>query len=391
MPRLFFSARCSVFVRFCLFVGLFAALSACAYADSQEPETIYLGLIVPESSELSSLATAMQNGANLALDQVNEQGGLLVGDNWYRLVLVVEDDRNIPDQAVEAARRLILQHDARAIVGPSTSRTAMATAALAETLRVPMISPTATHPDLTAGRDFVFRVSFSDDFQGQVMAEFALNRLRLSRAAVLYDLTNSYNRGIAEIFQASFTAQGGDVVAFESYLVGEDNFRPQLSRIQAADPDFIFLPNFTNDVLRQAQQAREMGITAVFLGSDSWEWQRLTDDPALDGAYFSNHYNPEQSNADSQDFVSAYQNRYNALPTGGAALTYDAFQLIFQAMQNERATDAEAVQRGLAAIVEFPGVTGSIRYVDGRRDPIRSVVILQLLDQQVHFFELIDP
>jgi branched-chain amino acid transport system substrate-binding protein len=143
--------------------------------------------------------------------------------------------------------------------------------------------------------------------------------------------------------------------------------------------------------LRQAQQAREMGITAVFLGSDSWEWQRLVSEPALDGAYFSNHYNPEQNSPDSQPFVSAYQNRYNALPTGGAALTYDAFQLIFQAMQNERATEAEAVRRGLSAISEYRGATGAIRYPNGRRDPLRSAVILQLLDQQVRFFELIDP
>jgi branched-chain amino acid transport system substrate-binding protein len=208
---------------------------------------------------------------------------------------------------------------------------------------------------------------------------------------VLYDTTNAYNRGIAEIFRASFEARGGHVVAFESYLVGEENFRPHLDRIQAAQPDLLFLPNFAADVILQAQQVREMGITAVILGSDSWEWQRLAPITALDGAYFSNHYNPNQDNPASWPFVEVYQQRHNQPPTGGAALTYDAFQLLFTAMQNQGATDSEAIQQGLNGISEFNGVTGAIRYVDGRRDPLRSAVILQFLDGQVRFFELVDP
>lgn len=363
----------------------------CAYADDTNQETIAIGLIVPQSSDLVSLADGMRNGANLAVDQVNAEGGLEVDGKRYRLVLLVADDHNIPDQAVEAARRLIFQDNVKAIVGPPTSRTAMAVAGVAENARVPMISPTATHPDLTQSREFVFRVSFNDNFQGEVMAEFARQTLQGQRAAVLYDTTNAYNRGIAEIFRASFEARGGQVVAFESYLVGEENFRPHLDRIQAAQPDLLFLPNFAADVILQAPQAREMGITAVILGSDSWEWQRLAPIPALDGAYFSNHYNPNQNNPASRPFVEVYQRRHNQPPTGGAALTYDAFQLLFTAMQNQRATDSEAIQQGLNGISEFNGVTGAIRYVDGRRDPLRSAVILQFLDGQVRFFELVDP
>jgi branched-chain amino acid transport system substrate-binding protein len=366
-------------------------LTGCAYADSVEPEAIYLGLIVPVSGDLATMAGAMLNGANFAIDQVNDEGGLVVGGKRYRLILFVEDDQNAPDQAVEATRRLVFQHDVQAIIGPVTSRTALAAAPVAEALGAPMISPTATHPDLTAGRDYIFRVSFNDEFQGQVMAEFARDNLQAQRAAVLYDMTNTYNRRIAEIFRSKFIAAGGQVVAFEAYLVGESDFRPHLGRIQAVEPDLIFLPNFSADVLFQAQQAREMGITAVFLGSDSWERQRLAPEPALNGAYFSAHYNPEQSNASNQSFVSAYQERYGMPPTGGAALVYDAFQLTFKAMQNEGAVDREATQRGLSAMTEFHGVTGAMRYEDGRHDPVRSAVILQLSDQQARFFQLVDP
>jgi branched-chain amino acid transport system substrate-binding protein len=262
---------------------------------------------------------------------------------------------------------------------------------VAEAAGVPLITPTATHPEVTAGRAFVFRVAFSDTFQGQVLAEFARQGLEVERAAVLYDITNSYNRGMAEIFRSAFAELGGQVVAMEGYQVGETDFQPMLNRIDAAAAELIFLPNFASDVLLQVQQAQAMEMTALLLGSDSWEWQRLAPEPALEGAYFSDHHNPEADDLASQPFVTAYQSRYNQRPTGGAALTYDTFQLLFMAMTRQDAIEAATIQEGLAAVTEFRGVTGIMRYDDGRRDPRRSLVILRFLDGQVRFFRLVDP
>ena len=373
----------------CLLISLL--LAGCGLRDDPEPVAVHIGLLVPASSELSTVAEAMENSARLAVDRVNGEGGILISDRRHPVILVVADDHNVPDMAVEAARKLIFQDNVQAIIGPATSRTALAVAPIAEAARVPLITPTATQPEVTAGHQFVFRVAFSNEFQGQILAEFAHHSLQLERAAVLYDVTNSYNRGMAEIFQSAFTELGGQIVSMEPYQVGETDFRPMLSRIDAAGAELILLPNFTTDVLLQAQQVRALGMAALLLGSDSWEWQRLALEPALEGAFFSNHFNPEADNPASQPFVTAYQSRYNQLPTGGAALTYDAFQLLFMAMTGQAALEAVAIQEGLAAVTEFRGVTGIMHYDDGRRDPRRSAVILQFVDGQVRYFKLVDP
>lgn len=372
-----------------LITGFLIALTTCGLRDRTAGE-IRIGVIAPLTGERSSLGVTTVKAAELAVNQVNEAGGLVVDGQNYHLVLLVEDNGSVPDTAVAAARKLINQDHAAVIIGPQISRNAIPVATLAENARIPMISPYSTNPATTVGKQYVFRMTYVDSFQGDIMARFALEHLNAQTAAVLYDVANEYNRDIAEFFYQSFTAGGGQIVAFETYTTGETDFSQQLAMIKAGEPQLLFLPNFSNEIPLQARQARDMGITAVFLGSDSWDLRQLVDLPELDGTFVSGHYSADVASAAGQRFVELFRQQYNEPPNSAAALTYDAFSLLFQAIQNQGQVDPESIRMGLQQIESFQGVTGSMVYGD-TGDPKKSAVILQIKNGTAQYYQTIDP
>jgi branched-chain amino acid transport system substrate-binding protein len=319
------------------------------------------------------------NAAELALSDLQAAGGLAIGGRRYRVELFVEKDHTTPEGATEAARRLIHQRGVAALIGPSVSREAIRVGAVAENSRIPMISPGATHPATTAGRDYVFRVTYVDTFQGQVMAAFAAADLGAPTAAVLYDVADAYSRGIAEVFQESFEEAGGRIVAFESYTTGDLEWEEQLARVQASRPAVLFLPAYNSVVVPQAGRVRELGIDAVILGSDGWTPESLAELPAFEGAFVSEpwHLGVAKTNDRTRSFTDAYVRAFGEDPSSLAALTYDGFGLLFAAARRE-GVDPEALRRGLAGIEAYPGVSGLISYGESGGDPRKPAVILRI-------------
>ncbi len=348
------------------------------------PDPIKIGLIAPLSGDLADeMGEATQNSAEMAVQEVNDAGGLLIGDQRYPLLLIVEDNGSTPEQSAAAAQKLSNVDRVSAIVGPPTSRNAIAAAQVAELAGVPLISPTSTNPATTAGKQYIFRGTFLDDVQAMAMARFSLEQLGASRAAVLFDVSNSYNRGLAERYLQAFTAGGGEVVAFESYTSDQEkDFSQQLGRIQAASPELLFLPNGTDDVMAQGAAAREMGIDAVIIGSDSWLGERLTGQPGFEEAYFSGHYCRDTRIEPVRLFAETYQRQYGQVANGLVALTYDSFGLLFGAMQLQGKSDSESIRDGLR-LIEYHGVTGPISYHTGG-DPVKKVAIWKI-DHQERF------
>ncbi len=356
---------------------LLSILVACG-RSAAPPAEIRLGVIASFSGPGQIPGwRSLRRGAELAAKDVNRGGGLEVAGKRRRVRLLFADDGGYPEAAVEAARKLINQDDVAALVGPGLSRCALAVAGIAENQGVPMISPTATHPELTAGRSYVFRVPFSDDLQGRAIARFARADLGAGRAAVLYDVASAYNRGLAEIFHRELEALGGRVVAFESYTTGQTDFRAALGRIRESAPEILFLPNYFDTVLRQAAQARELGIDAVLLGGDSWEGSDYRALPVFAGSFFAAGWHPEIAHPESLAFLDAYRRRYRSEPFNAGALAYDALGLLFHAVTSQGSFEGVAIRRGLEVVDGYRGVTGSISY-RGRREPLRDVLILRV-------------
>lgn len=255
-----------------------------------------------------------------------------------------------------------------------------------------MISPWSTAVETTVDRPYVFRAAFIDDFQGEVVATFAREQLGAQTAAVLFDIASDYNKGIAEIFRDRFAAAGGTVVAFESYTTGDRDFSSQLTRIRQANPDVLFLPNYYSEVLLQVQQARRLGYTGNIVSSDSWGNEEIIalDGSVMEGLFFSTHHAPDIATPVARQFIVAYSARYGSAPDDVAGLTNDSFGLLFQAIQDARCLDREAIREALASITDFEGVTGKMTFT-GTGDPVKSAVFIQIKDGKFTSYDSVAP
>lgn len=368
-------------------------VAGCAPTEPVSQE-IRVGLILPFSGPLSSMAgEPVVEGSRLAVEQQVPAQGLEVGGRTYRVELVIEDSLGSPEVAVEAARRLINQERVVALVGPCLSHTAMAVAAVAEKQGIPMITPTATHREVTAGRHSVFRVAPIGEWQARALARFAVEDLEAQSAAVLYDITTAYNRDVAETFSAAFAQldpEGGASVLAESYTAGETDFRAQLERIREGAPAVLLLPNYVDEVPLQVEQARALGIDATILGSDSWSAQSFAMQELFDQSYFTDGWHPDVSDATSREFITSYRDRFQREPTSATALAYDAVGVLLRALTLSPRLDGESVRQALASLSDFQGVTGPISFAAGS-DPLKSVAILKIDQGQVSLRQWIRP
>jgi branched-chain amino acid transport system substrate-binding protein len=336
---------------------------------------IRIGLMAPLTGLAEEqLGQQMVNSARQAVQAINDAGGLLVDDQRFFVILIVANDANNPETAVSAAQRLINQEQVVAIVGPPFDNTAVPVATVAERAGIPMISPTSTHPDTTAQKEFVFRATFTDAVQGAALARFALEEQELQQAAALFNAAPAENEVLAEAFGLTFKRGGGSVVALESY--DEENGQPLnllLGQVRDTGADVLFLPGAAEDVLLSGRRARELGLNATLLGSSSWESKRLYAEPAFEGSFFSSHFCPERAPESFAAFAEQYAAAYGQEPGSLAALTFDTLGLIYEAIQSETKFDPDSIRQGLYNS-RYVGVTGSI-FFNNNGNPERDVAI----------------
>ncbi len=375
-----------------LCVGLL--LSSCG---KESATTVKIGLNAELTGSIPVVGQSSKNAAEMAVKEVNDLGGLEVAGRKYPVTLKVEDNEDKSDSAVAVAQKLTSER-VLAMIGPNASRNAIPVSETAEANRTLMISPWSTNPKLTVDarsgepKKYVFRAAFTDDFQGVVAAKFALNVLKSKKPAVLYDVSSEYNKGISEVYKATMEGQGMKLVASETYTSGDKDFSAQLTKIVQAGADNIFLPNYYNEVPQQMKQARQLGFTGQFLGGDSWGNPELIKlgGKVCEGAFFTTHYAPDIATPKAQAFIKAYKAAYGSTPDDVAALTYDSFGLLFQAIKAGGKLDREAVRTALAAITSYDGVTGTMQF-KGTGDPIKSAVVIRIRDGKFTYYQSAKP
>ncbi|MCL2243542.1 MAG: ABC transporter substrate-binding protein [Treponema sp.] len=353
-------------------IAIFAVSMAFAGARGQA-DVVNIGAIFPLSGPVAFYGNESRDGALLAIEEVNAAGGIL----GRRLVLISEDDEGNAEKTVNAFTKLNSRDRVSFMVGSSTSGPTQAISTLAQMNRVVLISPSATNVDVTKAGDYIFRACFIDPFQGVVGADFAYQTLGSRRAAVLYDAGADYNTGLADAFKRQFRALGGQIAADEAYQTGDVDFNAQVTRIRAANPDVVYLPNYYNDVSLQAKQLRDQGITCALVGGDGWDG--LIDnagDEVLNG-YWSSGFASDTTDPKGVAFVRAFQSRFNRTASQFAALGYDAMMLILDGIKAANSFDPPAVKNAIARI-SGTYVTGNIRF-DANRDPIKGATILEIV------------
>jgi branched-chain amino acid transport system substrate-binding protein len=268
----------------------------------------------------------------------------------------------------------------------------MAAGPVAQQNGIPLISPSSTNPKVTEIGDYVFRVCFIDPFQGQVMAKFAANTLKVKNVAVLRDIKNDYSVGLADFFVDNFKKMGGTIVADESYSAGDTDFSAQLTSIKSKKPDAVFMPGYYTEVGLVARQAKKLGLNAPLMGGDGWDSPKLVEigGDSMNGNYYSNHFSVSDPSPAIQKFVTEYKARYSATPDALAGLGYDAASILFDAIKRANSTDGAKVRDAIASTKDFPGVTGKIT-LDKDRNAVKPAVVLQVKDGKLEYVETITP
>lgn len=367
---------------------LVLAPTGCSDSPAAKTAPFVIGLVTPLSGPL--LPHVSDNAARLAVDEVNAGGGVQVGGRSRPVRLVVVDNQGEVETTLSAVRELANRDRASAIVGPYLSRQAIPAGGVAQSAGILLLSPAATNPEVTRDRDFVFRACLVDSFQGSVMARFAHDDLGIARAAVLYDATDDYCRGVAEFFREAYRRLGGTITAFEGYSDGEADFASRLARIRDSQPQALLLPNFPPDLSTQIHLARNLKAAPLLLGTDSWYQPSILGQGDAEGAYFSTMFTPDMHNEKTRVFVEEFRRRFGIPPTSDDALTYDSFQLLFRAAEAAGSVQPAALRAALAELKDFTGVTGSMRFT-GTGDPVRSAVIARLSDGRALFHKEIRP
>ncbi len=390
-----------------------AVLSACfalsLVSCGEQVSEIRIGEYGSMTGSRATFGTSTHRGILMAVDEVNAVGGI----EGVPLRLISEDDQGRPEEAATAVNKLISQDRVVCVLGEVASSASLAAAPIAQKAGVPLITPASTNERVTQTGDYIFRVCYIDPFQGQVMARFAANSLRLTRAAILRDLRNDYSIGLAEVFKSTFSSLGGEIASDQSYQEGDTDFRAFLTTILATEPQAIFVPGYYTEVGLIARQARDLGFTGPLLGGDGWASPSLIGigGPALEGCYFGNHYATDDPSPLVQDFITRYRDQYRETPDSFAALGYDAARLLIHALkkiQREDAKTFEALQGSedpddetraqamarlrdaIAEVRDFPGVTGSIS-IDENRNAVKPIVVLQIKDADLRLVERIAP
>ncbi|MCR4435725.1 MAG: ABC transporter substrate-binding protein [Clostridiales bacterium] len=341
-------------------------------------------------------------GANAAGGQL-EVDGIKLANKLYpevlgkKVELVMADNKSDKVEAATAAARLVEKDKVTAIIGSWGSSLSMAAGDIVKQAKVPAVGASCTNPLVTQGNEYYFRVCFIDPFQGTVMANYAFDKLKAKKAAIIQEVSNDYAVGLANYFTENFKKLTGDqnaIVAVSNYNTGDQDFSAQLTNIKSKNPDVIFAPgNFTESAL-VISQARKLGITCPIIGGDTWEVQQFLDigKDAVEGAAFSTFFATEKPiTKESEKFLKAYRDENGGKdPAAVTALGYDAYILILDAIKRAGTTDTVKVRDELAKTKDFEGAAGVIT-LDENRNAVKSAVIKQVKGGKFVYLDTIQP
>ncbi len=335
-------------------------------------------------------------GVQLAVSQLNAAGGI----KGMPIELILKDDMNDTQRSVELVQELIAEGIV-GLIGPDWARHAMSVGPIAQQNELPMVTAYPTNPKVTEAGDFVFLSALTDAYQAKLLAKFATETLGAKTAALLTEKRNepgeAYSAGLSRFFTENFTALGGTVVVQQFYVPGDTDFTAQLTAINEAAPDVVFIPGFVAEVAPAIQQGKEtLGITATFIGGDGWDHPDLIakGGAAVEDTYFVSQFwalpITELTTEDAKQFVAAYNEMFGMNPKLGAAMAYDAFMILAQAIQRAETLTGPKIRDQLAATMNYSGAMELSSY-DENRHPIKSGVINIIKNGQIQLHQVIAP
>jgi branched-chain amino acid transport system substrate-binding protein len=377
-----------VFLLLTAMLVILSVLVGCS-KSADNTDTIKLGVNYELSGGVATYGRSSVEGIELAVEEINAAGGI----NGKEIELIKYDNKSDQAEATTLTTRLMTQDKVLAVMGPATSGAFKATIPVAMQNKIPAASGSATADDVTVDdsgvKDYAFRICFSDSYQGTGMANYALNNLNKNRAVVIMDSSSDYGKGLAENFVKTFENGGGVIVAQEAYVAGDTDFNSIITKIKGEDFDVIFIPGYYEEAGLIIKQAREQGIDVPILGADGFdspELVSLAGTDALNDVFFSNHYSSLDQDPVVQDFIKAFEEKYEKQPDAFNALGYDLARFIAEGVERAEKLDGESVKNALEATTDFKGVTGNFS-VDENHNPVKALIVIELKDGEQYSSE----
>lgn len=327
-----------------LFVMLF-----CLFTFAEE-DTIKIGANVSLTGPSSMWGISELNALKMGAEKINQEGGVL----GKKIEIIAYDNRADPPEAVLVNQRLINRDHVAAIIGLAQSGTFIAARTVSEEGKTPQIGTTATNPWATVAEDgtpfkYAFRVCFIDPFQGKIAANFAYNELGARNASIVYDVGSDYSAWLSDYFIENFTALGGKIVNKEAFRSGELDFRAILGKIKSSSPiDILYVPTMQKEAGLIAKQARDLGITAPFMGGDGVASPDLITigGEATEGFYFTNL--ADLADPALTDWLEEYKALYNTDPVlPNPVMAVDALYLVVDAIKRAGTIEGEALAEAI--------------------------------------------
>src|SRR5690554_444547 len=335
------------------------------FAGGAKEDSVKVGFIGPMTGDYSNYGNLISKGALVAIEEKNQTGGI-AGE--VLIDLVIEDSEGDPQKGLAGIEKLSSSDNIVALIGPVFTGVAFAVGERVQAEGILMVTPSGTHKDITEIGDYVFRTVASDGLQGEVSGHYFYDELGVRDLGVLY-IKNDYSQGLYEGTKESFESRGGKVTIAETGNIGDKDFKTQLTKIRSANPDAIYIPNYTAEMAQILEQASQLGITIPFVSSDGFSNPEIYDlaGAYTDGVIYIGPTQVEESEA-YKNFVAKYRSTWGFAPDSFATNAYDAANILFEALEKVYADtgrfDRKAVRDAFAATVDYPGVTGLVNFAE---------------------------
>ncbi len=341
-----------------LLIGVFKP----AFAQEQ---VVKIGHVAPLSGPIAHLGKDNENGAKMAIEELNAKG-VSIGGKKIKFELVAEDDASDPKQGTAVAQKLV-DEKVKGVIGHLNSGTTIPASKIYNDEGIPQISPSATNPKYTRqGFNTAFRVVADDVQLGGVLGKYAVKDLKGKAIAVVDDRT-AYGQGVADEFDKAVKAAGGVVVGREYTTDKATDFMPILTTLKAKKPDIIFFGGMDAVGGPMLKQMKSLGIGAKFMGGDgicTSELAKLAGDALLDGQVVCAEAGGVEGNQKKgmDDFGLRYQKRFGSEVKLYAPYVYDAINLMVAAMVKAGSYEPSKYLPVLAQTSGYKGVTGAISF-----------------------------
>ena len=301
-----------------------------------------------------------------------------IGDEEYKVELVISDNKSDKSEAANAASYLV-NEGCSIVLGSYGSAVSIAAGSVFKEAEIPAIGCSCTNPQVTLGNDYYFRVCFLDSFQAKVLAYYAIEQ-GYTKAAVLTQVGDDYSIGLGQFFQEYFVEFGGEIVSSQSFPANNSDYSALLQNVKSSGAQCVFAPSSITAAPVILQQAQSLGLEAVFMGPDTWDNADMINTAeggaagCTEGLICSTFF--DDSGDDVADFVNGYKEAFETDTVNVVtALGYDAYMAAIQAIEAAGSTDGNAIRDALTG-VSFTGVTGPIAF-DQNGDVAKDSAVLK--------------